>query len=115
MGKLNDSCLLRASCAVSFKPSEEATLRTYPLKIELRYPHNPFPEKNNPLCHTECSGAVAGTYIHTTKKVLIGGEASGMSCAQRQTTRQAAAASCGWPLARAVLYAHSSANVSLSA
>ncbi len=26
-------------------PGEETTLRTYPLKIGLRYPHNPSPEK----------------------------------------------------------------------
>ncbi len=46
MGKLDDACLLRASCAVSFKPSEETTWRTYPLKVGLRYPHNPSPEKH---------------------------------------------------------------------
>ncbi len=51
MGKLDDTCLLRASCAVSFKPSEETTWRTYPLKIGLRYPHNPSPEKKKPLAN----------------------------------------------------------------
>ncbi len=45
VGKLDDSCLLRASCAVSFKPSEETTLRTYPRKLGLRYPHNSSPEE----------------------------------------------------------------------
>ncbi len=49
MGKLDDACLLRASCAVSFKPSKETTLRTYPLKIGLRYPHNPSPGSRTPL------------------------------------------------------------------
>ncbi len=57
VGKLDDTCLLRASCAVSFKPSEETTWRTYPLKIGLRYPHNPSPEKKKGayrLCHSCC-------------------------------------------------------------
>ncbi len=47
---LAEACLLRASCAVSFKPSEETTLRTYPLKKGLRYPHDPSPEKTNVGC-----------------------------------------------------------------
>ncbi len=33
VGKLDETCLPRASCVVSFKPSEETTLRTYPQKI----------------------------------------------------------------------------------